>query len=292
MRPDFRAAATLVLILGWASAWAQKPDDAAPAVSAAQSTAKQGQPPHHSDDDAMLARAAKLYYSTKATGLTGFDCTVHPDWVALIQSSAKNDTVTDRDTSVQLLKSVAISLHARLNGPSNIDWVQPSNSSQPLDQASEKMLEQMHQATNQTIQGFLQFWTPFVDGSVVPASSKGYEVSHSPSSFTLHAKQPVGELTEVFSNDLILQKYDVTFSGNSVTLVPSYDSTDNGLLVSRFVAHVRPHDQPADKTLEMNVDIFYRTVEGFPIPSRLNIEVVGTGAFNFVLEGCRVNPAS
>jgi hypothetical protein len=41
---------------------------------------------------------------------------------------------------------------------------------------------------------------------------------------------------------------------------------------------------------EMNTEIEYRTVDGFPIPSRLNMEVGETGTFNFKLDSCRANP--
>jgi hypothetical protein len=32
------------------------------------------------NDSAWLASIGRLYYSTAKAGLTGFDCTVHPDW--------------------------------------------------------------------------------------------------------------------------------------------------------------------------------------------------------------------
>ena len=40
----------------------------------------------------------------------------------------------------------------------------------------------------------------------------------------------------------------------------------------------------------MHVGIDYQTMDGFYIPSRLNMEVVGTGIFNFTMDGCKVNP--
>ena len=36
----------------------------------------------------------------------------------------------------------------------------------------------------------------------------------------------------------------------------------------------------------MNVDIDYQTINGFPIPDKLNMEVIGTGKFNFTFDGC------
>ena len=290
MRQSTRAAVVLSLVV-YASARAQQPDGASVSTShraAAQSeTSRRG-----NDDDALLARAAKLYYSTKTAGLTGFDCTIHPDWLSLIQSAENDSSVSDHSENVMLLKGVAVTLHARMNGASALDWVQPLNASKPLDQASAEMLDRMHKAAEQTLMGFMQFWTPFVDGSVVPPNAGGMEITHSSSGITLHVKQPDTEVTEVFSNELILQKFKVVTDGKTIDLAPSYDSTDAGLLVSRFAARIGPENATAAQAQEMRVEIYYQTIGDFPIPSRLNMEVVGTGIFNFKLDGCRVNPTT
>lgn len=290
MRQSTRAAVVLSLVV-YASARAQQPDGASVSTShraAAQSeTSRRG-----NEDDALLARAAKLYYSTKTAGLTGFDCTIHPDWLSLIQSAENDSSVSDHSENVMLLKGVAVTLHARMNGASTLDWVQPLNASKPLDQASAEMLDRMHKAAEQTLMGFMQFWTPFVDGSVVPPNAGGMEITHSSSGITLHVKQPDTEVTEVFSNELILQKFKVVTDGKTIDLAPSYDSTDAGLLVSRFAARIGPENATAAQAQEMHVEIYYQTIGDFPIPSRLNMEVVGTGIFNFKLDGCRVNPTT
>jgi hypothetical protein len=179
-----------------------------------------------------------------------------------------------------------------MNGASTLDWVQPSNASQPLDQASAEMLDRMHKAAEETLMGFMQFWVPFVDGSVVPSSARGMQITRSSTGITLHVQQPDAEVTEVFSNELVLKKFKVVSDGKVIDLAPSYDSTDNGLLVSRFVARIGPENATAAQAQEMHVEIYYQTIDDFPIPSSLNLEVVGTGIFNFKLDGCRVNPAA
>ncbi len=284
MRQFLRTAVLMPILVACVSASAQQPDTAS-ASSSQSDNASRG-----NDDDALLARAAKLYYSTKSAALTGFDCTVHPDWLKLIQSSESRSTVTEGSEGALLLKRVAIRLHARMNGRSTLDWVPPSNTGKPLDPASAETLDQMHKAIEETLMGFLQFWTPFVDGSTVPPNATGIDIRHSPSGLTLLLKQPDALVMEVFSNELILQRFRVVTGGKMIDLTPSYDSTDNGLLVSRFVAHIGPAKISATDVQEMDVEIYYQTLGDFPIPSRLNVEVVGTGTFDFKLDGCRVNP--
>jgi hypothetical protein len=259
-------------------------------VSATFSIAGQEGAQRRDDNGAMLARMAKLYYSTKTAGLNGFDCTVHPDWRTLIQSSVRN-TVSDSDPSILLLRKIKITLHARLNGRSRLEWTQPSDAAKPADAKAPSELDQMHKATDQTIQGFMQFWTPFVDGSIVPANSSGIGITHTATGISMRIKRPGADVTEVFSNDLVLQRFSVITDDAAVDLTPSYDSTDKGLLVSRFVARIRKNGTSAEKAQEMHVEIYYQQVSGFPLPSRLNVEVIGTGVFNFGIDACRVNPA-
>jgi len=47
-----------------------------------------------------------------------------------------------------------------------------------------------------------------------------------------------------------------------------------------------PAGTPPGQAQNMNVDIDYQEINGFPIPDKLNMEVIGTGKFNFTLDGC------
>jgi len=240
-------------------------------------------------DEAWLASAGKLYYSTAKEGLRDFDCNVRPDWHGLFASAAKDAPGSQEDARIVLLKSVKVAIHARLKGGSTIEWVQPSSQDKPLDADSVKLLSDMHGATEQTLQGFLQFWIPFVDGSVVPDSAAGLEIKHTPTGHSIHADQGGTAVTELFDNNLLLQNFDVNMSGTSVKFSPTYKPTQKGLLVSGFLAHILPAGAPPEQTQEMHVTIDYQNVNGFNLPSKLGMEVVGTGIFNFTFDGCTTN---
>jgi hypothetical protein len=286
-----RASFVLFLAFAAAVAWAQQEPPAAPGAGAAAAQNATAKPDESSSDskanDELLAKAAKLYYSTKAAGLDGFDCEVHPDWRKLFSSATQGAAIADDDVRLVTLKPVKITMHARLGGASTVDWVQTSNPDKPLDADATSLLEQMHRATEQTVQGFLQFWTPFVDGSVVPASSGGMKVTRSATEYTIHVEQGGAEVTEIFSNELVLQQFNVVTNGVSIKFAPSYQSTDKGLLVNRFDAHIEPVGQGSAPAQEMHVQVAYATVDGLPIPSNLNMDVVGTGVFNLSMDGCR-----
>ena len=231
----------------------------------------------------MLNKARTLYYSTAKAGLAGFDCTVNPDWLTTFVKANPGVTISSNDGRVVLLNQVAIVLHARLtNGNTSLDWTPPPGA---LTSEQNDLLNQKHSGVQQALTGFIQFWTPFVDGSVIPDSTSGMTVTHSPTSFTLVAEGGGTSITEVFSNDLLLEHYDLTSGGTSVKFEPSYKATPQGLLVEHFVASIQ---NPSAPVQQMNVAVEYQNIDGFSIPSRLDMEMAGTGAFNMTFSQCTV----
>ncbi len=279
-----------------AAAWAQQGPPAAPGAGASAAQDATGKPEDASADnkanDELLAKAAKLYYSTKEAGLDGFDCEVHPDWRKLFSSATQGAAIADDDPRLNTLRPVKVTMHARMGGGSSVDWVQTTDPDMPLDADATSLLDQMHRATEQTVQGFLQFWTPFVDGSVVPANSGGMKITHSTTDYTIHIEHNGAQVTEIFSTELVLQHFDVVTSGVSIKFAPSYQPTEKGLLVNQFDAHIDPVGQATVPTQEMHVKVSYATVDGLPIPSNLNMEVVGTGIFDLTMDGCRTHLAA
>ena len=287
--PTALSAAFLAVCLIPAAALAQTPAPASvPAAAVASAPAPAQSQPATPSDDALLAKAAALYYSTSREGLSGFDCAVHPDWLGLF-ASASAGSVAINDPRVVLLNSVAIALHARMKGGSTLDWTPPAPTNKPLDQDSISLLDGMHKASEQTLQGFLQFWTPFVDGSVVPANSQGLEMAPTADGgYRLHAQETGTDVVEVLDSGLILRRFNVKMNGQRIDFTPTYSPTEKGLLVIRFLAHILADGAPPAQAQEMRVEVEYRTVDGFSIPSKLSMEVVGTGIFNFSFEGCTV----
>jgi len=283
-RPYASPAKTLIAVaaicLAASAGRAQSP---APKPAAAAATSA-------SSDKAWLAKAAALYYSSAKAGLTGFDCSVQPDWHTLFVTAGKGEPVADDDPRIALLKTVKITLHARMKGNSVLDWATVAKPEKPLDDSSTALLDGLHQSVQQSLEGFLQFWTPFMDRSVVPDSAEGLEISNTPAAHTIHAKQGGTDLTEVFSKDLLLQQFNVDLNGTSIKFSPAYKPTPQGLLVNGFEAHILPTGTPPEKAQVMKVGIEYQTLGGLVIPSQLRMEVVGTGTFDFVFDGCTTNP--
>ena len=274
------------LVAAAAAGHAQSPPAANPSASSQSASQAASKP---SPNDELLAKATKLYYSTTKAGLNSFTCEVHPDWREIMLSTQPGSTVAADDPRVSLFKSVKITLHGQLKGGSSLDWNPAPNPEHPPDEDSTKMLDSMHKGTNQILLGFMQFWTPFVDGSVIPADSAGLEIAKTEKGHRIHGDVSGTSFTELLDDSLILQHFDVVTGGAIVNFAPSYKPTDKGLLVNAFLAHIQPPGVPPDQAQEMHVEIEYQTLRGFLIPAKINMDVVKSGTFNFVLDGCTVN---
>jgi hypothetical protein len=127
---------------------------------------------------------------------------------------------------------------------------------------------------------------------VVPASSEGLKVTHSAGDFTIQGEQNGAQVTEIFSKEMILQQFNIVTGGVSIRFAPSYQPAEKGLLVNHFDAHIEPVGQASVPAQVMHVQVVYATVDGLPIPSNLNMEVVGTGTFSMAMDGCHTVRAS
>lgn len=259
----------------------------APASEASQA----GQPPasattEKNPDSEWLAKTSKVYFSSAKAGLAGFKCDVHPDWKALFASASNGANVPADDAYLEQLKKVQVRMHARMLGGSTIEWVATSPEGQAASGNSDATIETLHQTVQQILEGFMQFWSPFMEVTIVPQKTEGLEIAHTPTSHTIHAKQGTTELTEIFNNDLVLEHFNVQLAGTSIKLSPSFEPTPQGLRVKTFAAEILPAGAAPAQTQKMLARVNYQTVNEQAIPGQLNIDVSGTGNFNFTFDGC------
>jgi len=266
---------------------ANGPSTAPPAQASADKA-----PAALSDADAtFLAKASSLYYSTTKLGLTGFDCTVRPDWANIFKTVLKGTPAAADDKPIAALNSTKITIHARLTGPgSALEWTPGTVA--PPDAESFELLEYMHQSTGQALQTFMQFWTPFVNGSVIPDPAAGSEVKKTQTGHTIHTMDGSASITEVLDAANVVKQFNVETGGAKIDFEPSYKPTPNGLLVSGFAVRIQPPGATPDKEQKMDVGVEYQTVNGFLLPHTLSMDAIGTGNFTFTLESCTVNPAA
>jgi hypothetical protein len=283
-----RLLAALLAVCLMAAAHAQS-HSAKPAAATPPTAQSAKVSPALQANNELLSKAAALYYSTTKAGLSGFDCAVHSDWRAIFASVDKGTEMPADDPRFAMLNAIKITLHARLKGGSTVEWTPPAaDPNNPIDPDSGNMLDGMHQSVDQTLNGFLQFWTPFVNGSIVPDSANGLEITPTPEGgYKVYAEQGGTKLKEIFDKDLVLQLFSVDQNGTKIEFSPTFKSTEKGLLVTKYLAHIAPAGTPG-QVQEMHVNVEYQVVDGFQIPSSIGMEVVNSATLNFTLNGCTV----
>ena len=138
-------------------------------------------------------------------------------------------------------------MHARMKGGSTIEWVADSNPDKPLDQSSTDMLDSTAPDRGAD-PGRLSAVLGSVHGGLGGSRFReGLEITHTPTVHTIHAKQGGTELTEIFSNDLVLEQFNVDMNGTSIKFSPTYKPTPQGLLVNAFEAHIVPAGAPPSR---------------------------------------------
>jgi hypothetical protein len=239
-----------------------------------------------SAENEWLAKTSNLYFSSAKAGLTGFNCDIRPDWRALFASANKGAEVPANSAYLDQLNKVKVRMHARMKGGSTVEWLVDSSDGKPPSDDAGGVIDTMHQTVQQILEGFMQFWSPFMEVTVVPPKADGLEITHGPTSHTIHAMQGTTELTEIFNNNLVLEHFNVGLAGTSIKLSPTFEPTPQGLLVKTFAAEILPAGATPAQMQKMQVRVDYQTVNNQKIPGQLNMEISGAGNFNFAFEGC------
>ena len=279
------AAASLVPLFFVATVSLAQSQSANPA-SGSSSGAPPSTPVSAATGEELLSKTAKLYYSASSAGLESFTCLVHPEWREFLLTADKSATIAENDPRITQLSGARISLQADLSGNANVQWSAPSS----LESA--KLYANLKTATSQTLEGFIQFWAPFMNGSMIPDSASGVEIQPANGGYIIRSVHGQTATGEFIDTNLILHQFDLGLGDMTLRFLPVYKTTPQGLLVASFVSHILPSAASNRQPQEMHVDLQYQTVNGFPIPANVAIEVVGTGKFHFAFDGCSVQRAA
>lgn len=274
MRGARWVAAVLALAMCWqVRGWAQSSSDRGFGSQQGAAT----------NNDAWLTHVRSLYSSTEREGLTGFDCTVQPDWRTMIASAnaGKVDALGER--KIAALNGAQVTLHAKTDGTATIDFNAPTP---PPDLAD--VMNTFSSATKQSLGGFVQFWSPFANETVIPDTSQGVDFAPTPDGGRILNIAGGGTtVTETFDANDVLREYDVHMSGVTALFTPTFSPSPGGLRVTKFLAHYQTQGQPDQ---EMQVWVTYGQVGGYTIPSEVDMTLVGSATFNVALTGCKPNP--
>ena len=226
-------------------------------------------------------QARHRYYTPVDKGLQSFQCDVAFDWKQFIEK-ANSAPVSEMDQRLLYLQSIKLSIHDDLNGTGSLEWVAPTTA----PEASEASVAQIRTGLQALWSGFFQSWNGFFNGELVSSTDNNTSVERTANGYHVSMRQGAKLAEQQYSSDLMLQSMHVATPEIDSMLKPVFTATPQGLLVTGLNSVVKR--LPAEPGTRVNMTVAYAEVNGFQLPSTLNINVGDTADFHFILANCTV----
>ena len=232
---------------------------------------------------AAFRKARALYYTPVDKGLQGFGCDVSFDWKQFIEK-ANSAPVPDTDERLAYLRSIKLTISDDLNGGGQLQWAAPTTA----PDASEQSIAQIRSGMQAMWSGFFQSWNGFLTGDLVSLGDNQTVVERtSNGGFRVSTTQNGKVAEEFFDRNLVLLSLHVSTPSLDSNLTPIFLDSAQGRLVTNLNSIVKQPPSAAGTSVDMKVQ--YAAVNGFQLPSALQINVGGTTAFAYTLSNCTVN---
>jgi hypothetical protein len=128
-----------------------------------------------------------------------------------------------------------------------------------------------------------------MNGSMVPLPDDTVTVTDSGEGVHLSGSSQGTSFDEDYDKNMLLTRVQVASPSLTVLALPTYASSDDGLLLSSVTSQV--HQPPTAPAVEAIFRIEYAKVEAYQIPSHLIFDVKNTGLIEIGLSGCKVKVA-
>jgi hypothetical protein len=226
-----------------------------------------------------VRRARALYYTPVDRGLESLRCDVGFDWKQFMEKAA-NQAVPADDARLRYLESIQLSVEDNLHGTGELHWTAPG----PPPDASEESVTRIRDGVQQLWSGFFESWNNFVTGDLVTLDANAM-VEATPSGYHVGVRTGSSLAEEQYDPALLLKSVHVTTPTLDSTMLPSFTSSAQGLLITTMRSSVR--QPPTAEPTNVVMQVQYQPVQTFQVPSQLDVSV-GPAAFRFQLSHCTV----
>jgi hypothetical protein len=216
------------------------------------------------DKKVVVQQARNSYYSLKNQGLVEFQCSMTPDWKALLQDTRKTDPgAADRATQILSQLQFTVSLGTAGSAKVTHTTVTPTNN----DMAAG--LNQIYGGMEQMVSGFFDTWSPFMISSPFPEADDTYELADQGQQWALSYKQGTADVATTMDKNFAIRELKVTTPEFSSVIQPQFTSSAQGFLLAGYVADYV--GKSPSETTHLQVGIAYQSVNGFQLPQKLNL---------------------
>ena len=231
--------------------------------------------------DRLFAAHAQ-YYTPTASGLKSFRCEAAIDWRTMLTRLSGTEIREDNPV-LKYLQTVHLSVVDQLNGKGSLEW---SDTAVP-PAGKEAVVKQMREGLQTMVGGFFQSWNGYMNGSMVPLPDNSVEVTTAGAGIHLHATPGTTNFDEDFDKDTLLTQAVVDNPQMRVVAIPTYERTEDGLVISAVSSRV--NQPPSAAPMDVTFRVKYAKVDSFQIPSHVVYDIKNVGVIEVAFNTCQVS---
>ena len=212
----------------------------------------------------IINQARHGYYDLIREGFSEFQCSVTPNWEALLADERKTDAA-GADAAVKTLSQIHFSAKFSQDGKVQLTH----NTVSPDNTQNADAFKQIFTGMEQMTSGFFDTWKLFVLGPPFPAVESEYRLEAHGPQYLLTYKEGSADVVTTMGRDFAITDMKVTTPEFDSIIQPKFTKTPKGLLFSAYDATYQSKDNGS--ATELKVLINYQEVDGLQIIQKLNL---------------------
>ncbi len=209
-----------------------------------------------------IAKARHGYYSLDAKGFTSFQCTVLPDWKALMADLAKTNP-QGAAHAVELLSQIHFTVSLQRGKDAKVTHSTLSGQDKQMNEA----LQQIYGGMEEMLTGFFPTWTLFTLGTPLPDPAGKFQLSDNEGQWRVSFKDGTSDVTTEMGKDLVIRAVQVKANDFYSVIYPAFNASPEGLLLSGYKSSYR--SGKPDESTDLDISFSYQQVNEIQLPRRL-----------------------
>jgi len=235
------------------------------------------------DRKALILKAHARYYSLKSHGMQEYRFEPVLDWNGFIDG-IKADAA-GRQRILSMVKTLKFQV---IIGPTGAASVSHHIDDAPPDDQSAKSMNDMTGGLEQILNGFFQTWSGYSINPLLPETESDYQVLDTGSAYLVKYKEGEARIELTLGRDLVIQELELESAAINATILSTFESTSEGLVLSAYEADYK---QGASDAGHLKITIQNGMVNGLRVPSGFTA-TAGTGGqiytYNFTFSNPQI----
>jgi hypothetical protein len=226
-----------------------------PSLASAQSVA---------DKQSVLSQARQSYYNLRNEGLVAFQCSVTPNWDALLEPERATNPA-GVDAAIKILNQLHFTASLAADGSVKV----AHNDLPGQSQAAMDALRQIYGGMEQMTSGFYDVWKLFVLYNPFPELASDYQLEASGPQYRLSYKEGLGDVVTLMGGDFAISSLRFTSAEFASSIQPSFTKMSKGFLLNAFGATYQ--SKKAEEATQLEALIGYQEVDGLQMVEKLRL---------------------